>query len=66
MSASNQQRLQVYRTVVGVAAKSGRTGVLVPQLANLDAWLAEWKASPAEARALLLEVSEALRNGKHM
>ena len=62
----NPQRLQVYRTVVAVAAKSGRTSLLLPQLGNLDAWLKEWRASPQEGRALLLEVSEALRKGQHM
>jgi hypothetical protein len=61
LPAAHPLRLRVYRTVVAVAAKGGRTALLVPQLGQLDAWLAEWQAPLADRRALLHELSDALR-----
>ena len=64
LSTGNPKRLHVYQAIVAVAARSGRTSLLVPQVAHLDAWLAEWHASPSEARALLLELADAFRKAQ--
>ena len=64
LAAGSPKRLAVYRAVVQVASRTGRVSLLVPQLEKLDQWLAEWKATPEAGRALLLELSDALRKAQ--
>jgi len=64
LAAGSPKRLAVYRAVVQVASRAGRVSLLVPQLEKLEQWLAEWKATPQEGRALLLELSDALRKAQ--
>ncbi|KAK9449433.1 uncharacterized protein V1518DRAFT_415995 [Limtongia smithiae] len=54
---SSPLRQRVFSTVVSVAAKTGNTALLLPQLKQLPQWVEEWELSPAEHVALLTSIA---------
>ena len=46
--------------MVALTRQTGDVSALVAQLPQLDAWLAAWQATPAQAREVLLALADAL------
>ncbi|KAJ3177630.1 hypothetical protein HDU87_004383 [Geranomyces variabilis] len=58
-------RYEVFTAIVAVAGKADEMEIVVPQLAALDSWIAEWGVTGNKSRALYLLISEQLEKSEN-
>lgn len=60
LNSASAPRFSVFMALVAYAAETGQLGLLKPYFAEADSWVAAWRLSTADARALFLRISDAL------
>ncbi|KAJ3145771.1 hypothetical protein HDU86_000638 [Geranomyces michiganensis] len=58
--ATNPVRYDIFVAIVTYAAQADEVEIVVPQLAAIDSWIAEWGVTADKSRALYLLISEKL------
>lgn len=58
LPVTSELRYPVYRAMVKIIAAHGMYDQLVPQLKCIDSWIADWRISAEDIRALCLEITE--------